>query len=103
MECFPWAAPTAVLWPNGRRHVLWATPTSVVRAESRGGQVGLPPVGPAPFHALDWTSPARAGWTGPVPFKFFTGSAGTLRGEEKRLQSSQTRSGDHSLLSGSDS
>ena len=37
------------------------------------------------FSVLDWTSPARAGWTGPVPFKFFTGSAGTLRGEEKRL------------------
>lgn len=27
--------------------------------------------------------PARAGWTGPVPFKFFTGSAGTLRGEKR--------------------
>lgn len=36
---------------------------------------------------LDWTSPARAGWTGPVPFKFFTGSAGTLerRREETGL------------------
>lgn len=41
---------------------------------------------PPSFGVLGWTSPARAGWTGPVPFKFFTGSAGTLRGEEKRLQ-----------------
>lgn len=40
---------------------------------------------------VGWLSPARAGWTGPVPFKFFTGSAGTLRREEKRLQSPHQR------------
>lgn len=51
-----------------------------------GRQVQRPPHGRPFLPALGQTSPARAGWTGPVPFKFFTGSAGTLRGEEKRPQ-----------------
>lgn len=50
------------------------------------GRWGCHLVGPALLSRPGLDSPARAGWTGPVPFKFFTGSAGTLRGEEKRLQ-----------------
>lgn len=40
-------------------------------------------MGPTRLSFQGWISPARAGWTGPVPFKFFTGSAGTLRGEKR--------------------
>lgn len=69
-ECLPRAPPTPVSGAN------WPRPAARQGADRWGCLL----VGPAllPF------SPARAGCTGPVPFRFFTGSAGTLRGGKRQ-------------------
>lgn len=92
MERLLRAPPTPESASNRKGRFLWAPPTIPVEGRShRADRRGRRLMGPTRLSFQSWISPARAGWTGPVPFKFFTGSAGTLRGEKRaQLDSSST-------------